>query len=85
MWNGYHGAHGLELIHRYANGESFNGTQEEAMRAAMYLITMYMRPQRSWEKFQWQGADWFIDELWPQVKDRHEILNGLFGHGVVSP
>lgn len=85
MWNGYHGSSGLDLIRRYENGETFNGNSEEAMRSAMYLITLYTYPQRSWEKFEWLGPAWFMQNVWPEVKNRHEILNGLFGHGVVSP
>jgi hypothetical protein len=76
---------GLALIRAYAQGDELSPEQEDTMKGTMYLISLYLRPQRHWEDFVWQGPEHFINELWPQVEDRREILSGLFSHGSVKP
>lgn len=85
MVNDYKGARGLKLIDRYANGEMLDEEQIQSMRAMMYLISSYIKPQRVWADFRWQGPGHFVKELWPKIKERQEILNGQFGHGAVRP
>lgn len=85
MVNGYQGARGLKLIERYANGETLDEEQLQSMRAMMYLISSYIKPQRVWADFRWQGSEHFMKELWPEIKERQEYLNGQFGHGAVRP
>lgn len=84
-FNGTQGASGLDLIRRYEQGEDLQPEQMESMRATMYLIYLYLYPQRAWEGFRWKGPDHFLEEIWPRVKERHAIQSGLFGHGAVSP
>ena len=76
---------GLALIRGYAKGENLSPNELETMRGTMYLISLYLRPQRQWEDFVWQGPEHFVDQMWPQIEDRHEMLNGLFSHGAVKP
>jgi hypothetical protein len=76
---------GLSLIRAYAKGEQLSPDEMETMRGSMYLISLYLRPQRQWEDFVWHGPDHFITEMWPQIKDRHEMLTGLFSTGTVKP
>ncbi|MGD2058263.1 MAG: hypothetical protein PVF85_08950 [Anaerolineales bacterium] len=76
---------GLALIRAYAQGEDLSPAEMETVRGTMYLISLYLRPQRQWEDFVWQGPDHFIKEMWPEVEGRHEMLNGLFSHGAVKP
>lgn len=76
---------GLTLIRRYAHGEKLTESQMEAMRAAMYLIEQYVRPPRGWEHFRWQGPDHFIENIWPEIKDRSDVMNGNFGDGSKAP
>jgi hypothetical protein len=51
----------------------------------MYLIVQYVHPPQDWEDFRWKGPEHFIREIWPQVKDRHDIMHGFFGDGGKSP
>jgi hypothetical protein len=82
----FDGSYGLSLIQRYAEGEKLDKGDMEAMKSVMYLISLYLKPQRSWEDFlAWKGPDHFIREIWPMIRDRSEIASGLFGHGAVSP
>lgn len=76
---------GLALLREYANGDDLNPEEMATMRATMYLISLYLRPQRQWEDFAWQGPEHFLKELWPAIEDRHEMLSGLFSHGSVKP
>jgi hypothetical protein len=76
---------GLALIRAYAKGEKLTPEEMETMRGTMYLVSLYLRPQRQWEDFVWQGPDQFIEAMWPQIEDRHEMLSGLFSHGAVKP
>lgn len=76
---------GLRLIRDYAKGERLNPQEHETMRGTMYLISLYLRPQRQWEDFVWQGPEHFIDEFWPQIEQRQDVLSGLFSHGEVKP
>ncbi len=76
---------GLALIRAYAKGEELSLEQMEIMRGTMYLISLYLRPQRQWEDFVWQGPEHFIEVMWPQIEDRHDMLTGLFSHGEVKP
>jgi hypothetical protein len=85
MLNGYKGDRGLELIERYANGEALSDDECQSMRAMMYLISRYLQPPRLRTDFHWRGPKYFVEELWPKIKDRPELLNGQFGHGAVSP
>lgn len=79
------GTHGIELIKRYAAGEAVNGQDMDAMKAAMYLITLFHNSQRSWEHFQWHGPERFMRDVWPNVEKWSDIQSGLFGHGAISP
>ena len=79
------GTHGIELIKRYAAGEAVNGQDMEAMKAAMYLITLLHNSQRSWEHFRWHGPERFVQEVWPNVEKWSDVQSGLFGHGAISP
>lgn len=86
MLNGtYRGSHGLGLIRRYADGEELEEQELISMQATMYLLTLYLNPQRSWEDFLWRGSDHFVEEIWPMILERREIQSDLFGHGSVSP
>jgi hypothetical protein len=85
MVNGYKGARGLRLIERYVNGEMLDEEQLQSMRAMMYLISSYIRPQRTVEDFRWSGPEHFVKEHWPEIKERQEYLNGQFGHGAIRP
>lgn len=76
---------GLALIRGYANGRELSPEELDTMRATMYLISLYLRPQHAWEDFKWQGPEYFIRELWPEVEERDEIISGLFSHGSVKP
>jgi hypothetical protein len=76
---------GITLIRNYAKGEDLSPEEMETMRGTMYLISQYLRPSSQWEDFAWQGAEHFVKEMWPQIEDRHEMLNGLFSHGAVKP
>ena len=79
------GSHGLNLIRRYADGESLTPSEMVSMRAAMYLITQYVYPPRTWDDFRWEGPEHFIREIWPEVRDRSDIFHGFFGDGGKSP
>jgi hypothetical protein len=82
----FDGSYGVNLIQRYADGENLDKQSMEAMMSTMYLIGLYLKPQRSWEDFlAWKGPDHFVREIWPTIKDRNEIASGLFGHGAISP
>ncbi|NIS80903.1 MAG: hypothetical protein GTO14_11985 [Anaerolineales bacterium] len=85
MLNGHKGAYGLSLIERFARGEKLGHQEIQSMRATMYLLSNYAKPPRAWEDFRWRGQDHFIQEVWPLIRDRKELLSGLFGHGAVSP
>jgi hypothetical protein len=76
---------GLALIRAYAKGDKLTPEEMETMRGTMYLISLYLHPQRQWEDFSWQGPDHFIKESWPQIENRQEMLSGLFSHGSVKP
>lgn len=76
---------GLGLIRRYAKGEQLNQEQLRAMRASMYLIVQYFRPPQAWEHFSWKGPEHFIGEIWPQVKDRPDLMHGFFADGSKTP
>jgi len=79
------GTHGIELIKRYAAGEALNGQDMEAMKATMYLITLFHNSQRSWEHSQWRGPEQFIKDVWPNAEKWSDVHSGLFGHGAISP
>jgi hypothetical protein len=83
--NGHKGAYGLSLIERYARGEKLDEQEVQSMRATMYLVSNYLYPPRSWEDFYWRGPDHFVQDVWPKIRDRQELLSGLFGHGAISP
>lgn len=76
---------GLELVRRYASGEELSQAELQSMRAAMYLITQYVRPPRDWRHFQWEGPEHFMREIWPEVKDRQDLFHGFFGDGSKAP
>lgn len=76
---------GLTLIRRYASGEQLTESQLEAMRAAMYLIEQYYRPPRAWEQFRWKGPDHFMENIWPELTERSDVMNGYFGDGSKTP
>lgn len=78
-------ARGIDLIHKYASGQELTESQMESMRATMYLITQYVGPPRDWVDFHWKGPEHFVREIWPQVKDRDDILHGFFSHGEKPP
>ena len=79
------GSHGLNLIQRYAAGEELSPQEMTTAQAAMYLLTQYTFPSREWDGFRWQGPDYFIEEIWPQIKDRDDVFNGYFGDGGKAP
>lgn len=85
MLNGHKGDQGLELIERFRNGETLDNDELQSMRSTMYLVWLYLNPQRTWEDFQWPGPEAFAHEIWPEIMEREELLSGLFGHGAVSP
>lgn len=76
---------GLDLIRRYVEGEELTESQLDAMRATMYLIAKHHRPPRQWEHFGWRGPDHFVREIWPEVKDRADLLHGYFADGSRTP
>lgn len=78
-------APGIELLRRYADGEELTDREMESLRAAVYMIRQTYLPPRTWASFQWSGIDPFMHEIWPQVRERHEIRSGLFEHGSVKP
>lgn len=76
---------GLELVRRYAAGEQLTEAELGSMRATMYLIVQYVRPPRAWEDFSWQGPEHFVREIWPEVKDRADLIHGFFADGSKTP
>jgi hypothetical protein len=83
--NGSSGARGLNLIRRFAAGEALDAEEMAAMRAAMYLLVQYVNPPRDENAFRWHGPEHFMLEIWPKVKDRQEVMSGLFGDGAKAP
>lgn len=83
--NGSAGARGLDLIRRYAAGEDLDSEEVAAMRAAMYLLVQYVNPPRDENAFRWLGPEHFVLEIWPRVKDRQDVMHGLFGDGAKAP
>lgn len=79
------GSQGLDFIRRYAVGEELSKPEMDRARAAMYLIAQFLYPARAWSEFKWRGAEHFLEEIWPEVRDRREIMHGLFGDGATAP
>ena len=76
---------GFELIRRYAEGEKLSPQEMKAMRATMYLLVQYVRPPRTWDDFHWSGPERFLEEIWPKVKDREDVLHAFFADGGKKP
>lgn len=79
------GTRGLNLILRYIAGDPLEAEEMAAMRAAMYLLVQYVIPARDWDAFRWLGEAHFVEEIWPLVKDRQDVMGGLFGDGAKAP
>lgn len=79
------GARGLNLIRRYIAGEELEAEDLAAMLAAMYLLVQYVNPPRDWDAFRWRGEAHFVEEIWPLVKNRQDVMGGLFGDGAKAP
>ncbi len=50
-----------------------------------YLIEQYSHPTRAWPGLDWGGPVAFLKEIWPRMEEQPEFLDGLYGHGAISP
>lgn len=78
-------APGIELLRRYNDGEQLTQAELESLEAAVYLIQQTWEPPRSWNDMHPMGLETFMDQVWPQVRERLELSSGLFEHGSVKP
>jgi hypothetical protein len=76
---------GIELLQRYADGEGLTEQEMETLRSTMYIIRQTFYPPRTWGSFQKLNVDQFMQEVWPEVRERFEVQTGLFEHGSVKP
>jgi hypothetical protein len=76
---------GIELLRRYADGEQLTSEEMESLRSMMYMIRQTYSPPRTWASFQGLSVEGFMQDIWPQVRERFEIQSGLFEHGAVKP